>query len=190
MFKTLVLLGVTTCAGWAGTVTFTLSATASGILGGTPFSNSLMTITVLADTSTPSDPFSSTIAVGALSASFNTESPTVFFNPSCGDFAGNPPCAGFEINAGDLLDIPSASLAGYVLGTPIGPINAASLTGNPALLGTVYDTDGGGSMTLSALSNGTFTASVGGSSVPEPAALALVGCGLSVLGLLQRRKQR
>jgi hypothetical protein len=183
MVKILVLVGFTACAGFAGTVTYTFSATASGTLDGTPFSDSLLTITALADTSTPGSPFSSTVVVGATSDTFNLQTTFVFFNPSCGDFAGTP-CVGFELSSGDVLDIPSPSLAGYVLGTSIGPINTASLTGEPF---DPSSDDSGGTLNLTAASNGSFTASTS-AAVPEPAGLALVASGLTVLGFVRRRK--
>jgi hypothetical protein len=166
----------------AGTITYSFTGTASGTLDGTSFSAALMTITALADSSTPGTPFSSTIVVGALSDTFNLEGAILFFNPTC---SSNLPCVGFELTPGDVEDISNSGFTGYSLGTPIGPLTDPSPITN---LTKAFLDDSGGTLVLTSLNNGSVT--VSSTAVPEPATMALVGSSLALVGLLRKRASR
>jgi hypothetical protein len=188
MLKTLALMalmGLTTCTGFAGTVTYTLTATATGSLDGTAFSDSLLTITAVANTAAPGSPFSSTAVVDSLTDTFNAESPYVFVNS--GDCTGSPEfptvssCAGFGTSA-DILDIANNAFATYVLGTSVGPLTDPMPFGN---LGDSFVDDSGGDLILTSLSDGSFTAV---SAVPEPPSVAFVGIALIAAGIASRHR--
>jgi hypothetical protein len=187
VLRILALLGIITSAGLADTVTYTLSATASGSLDGTSFSDSSLIITALANTATPGTPFSSTVVVGSLSDTFNLNLPYVFATSgTCvvsSEFPGVSSCAGFGEDGEDILDISNNGLAGYALGTAIGPLTDATPTVG---LGGSFVDDSGGHLVLSSVTNGSFTASV--SSVPEPSLAGILCIGLCAIAIAYRRR--
>lgn len=180
ILRTTALMALTAWAGWASTVTYTLTATASGTLDGTAFTDSLLTITAVANTSTPGTPFSSTVTVGSLSDTFNDEDPYVFDNPiGCGSS-----CAGFGTVVDDILDVPNSVFATYTLGNPIGPVTDSTLDW---WAGPLPD-DSGGTLVLSSVTTETFTAVVVSTAVPEPSSVSMLGIGLIAAGIGSRRR--
>src|SRR5271165_3093726 len=122
MFKTVALFCAMALA-CSASVTYTLTATASGSLDGNPFTSSLLTITAVASSATPGVPSSVTVVVGSVSDSFNLESPYVF--AESGTCHIEPPltsCAGFGTGVEDIMDISNNSFAAYTLGNSIGPV--------------------------------------------------------------------
>jgi hypothetical protein len=174
----------------ASTITYTESATVSGSLNGTSFTNELLTLTGTGDTATivgttgyitiSLTPSFSVAGVG----SGTLTSPFVVFEQQSNS------AVGFELTGSlDLLDTFNAVFATYNLSTSIGPA-----TGSSAInAGHSFSTNVG-PLILTSAGDATFTA-VGGSgpppsAVPLPAALPLFATGLAGLGLLGWRRKK
>jgi len=195
----------------AAPIAYTITAIASGTLGGTPFSNALMTMTLVSDTLTvfqplPNDlpelfanPGTATVTIAGLgTATFNDPGgyAAIMFPvvdeipiPSLGiwedvDIAAN--------RGTGILGIGSNSLAGYNLRSPLGPLAGASSGGAHEPDGTpvAYSTNRGGLTITSTGESGTVTVTVA-TSVPEPTSLSLLTIGgLSLLATTRRRKKQ
>src|SRR5262249_43357886 len=114
---------------YAVPITYSVSATATGSLGGSPFTDALVTITVSSDTSTVSGGgnfFSNTgpgtAAVAGIGTATLTGGGLVFANHTGGPT--NIGAAGIETAlGGDILDTVNAAFASYDLKSAIGPIS-------------------------------------------------------------------
>jgi hypothetical protein len=182
MLKGFALMILIACAGFADTITYTFTATASGSMDGTSFSDSLPTIIALADTSHPRMPYWSGVVVGSLSATFNSEFPYVFVNR--GKCTGSPEyptvssCVGFGTDF-DLLDIANNGFATYVRGTSVGPLTDPTPTfaGLPSLADH-------GIVSFTSVEDGSFTASV----APEPSSVGALCIASIAIGVVSRRR--
>jgi hypothetical protein len=175
-------------AGWANAsiITYTESATASGSLGSTAFSNSLITLTFIGDTSNvtgssglyTNDVGALTINIASLGVTADlTDVGEVFVNQGF-----SPPAAGLGDQAvGSILDTLDGVFGAYGLTTAIGPITNANFI-NP---GTGFATDDG-TFIINSAGNSTFTARLGSASTPEPATIALLAMGLLGVGMRKR----
>jgi len=186
--KRVVLTTLCCAAASAGPITFTETQSGIGSLGGTPFSNALVTIVLTSDTSTI------------------TGGPAVFFDigPATVTVAGIPgtatfvdtieavvnqgcPCAGFSDETTDrsMLFDTNAAFSTYALNAAISPITGDS-SGNS---GMSFPTSMGAFILSSSLNNpdhpATFTATTAGS-VPEPGTLGLLATGIALF-LIRRR---
>jgi hypothetical protein len=186
----LVLLGTllwTSSPALADSVTYTETDVATGSLGGTSFSDALVTITLLGDTST-----STTGIFGALEV-FGPATVTV---DGIGTASFTDSLAAFDTSifgaAGildsslgpyglDVLDTIDPTFGTYDLTTDVGPISGFSLfnadSGFATTDGNFVLTSDSGTSTFSALT-----------AVPEPCSLSLIGVGLSGLFLARRKK--
>lgn len=187
MTRVLGLLALAAGAALGSTITYTFTAIASGSFEGNAYTGSLLTITALADSSLPEEPLPVTISVGSFSDTVNNQSPFVFSSTgacsSSPEFPAVSSCVGFEDMHGEVLVIANNVLAGYVVGAAIGPIDDATPFFTPS---TIADH---GTITITGARDGTFQASGGSSSTPEPATLLLLPIGISVF-LLRRRALR
>jgi len=179
----------------ASTITFTESAVASGVLGSTSFTNSLITLTATGDTSTvtesPPGFFRSNvpdISIDIASVGIATIMGGQVF--SCGDnlCLSTPPlphaAGGFSPNPSvgrDILDTVDEAFNTYHLTTSIGPITDSSLI-NASF---PFNTDRG-VFEISSAGNATFTARAA-ATVPEPGSIALLGFALMGLAVLKSR---
>lgn len=165
----------------AAFIMYTESAVGSGSLGGTAFTNALVTLTGTADTNNVTNPStdlftnplsSATVTVAGVGTATFTDAFQITLRR-------NAQVAGF----GDLttnafvLGNTNAAFATYDLRSPIGPLTGPSV----GLPGSVSGTTSGSLVINSAPGQATFTASP--NAVPEPSSLTLcVVAGLAGLG--------
>ena len=198
----LVLFGTllwTSSPALADSVTYTETAVASGSLGGASFSDALVTITLLGDTSTLTTGFFGELEVfgpatvtveGIGTASFTDslaafDNPTLTFSPATAGIIDSS-LGGFGL---DVLDTIDPTFGAYDLTTDIGPITDSSAI-NPddgSCLACFATTDGNFVLTSQNSGISTFSAST---AVPEPSSLFLLGVGLSGVFLARRKRAR
>jgi hypothetical protein len=168
------LLAVPARSAVADMVTYTLTADASGSLGGADFADSLVTLTFVGDTSSVTNPSSgifrnpvgtATVTIGGTTATL-TAPVDVFVNQT-------DDTAGIETFA-RILTIQNSALAGYDLTTSIGPLTGTA----GGDLNNNFGTSGGSLNITSFEGTGTFQATVS-TAVPEPASLLLMGLGIT-----------
>src|SRR5664279_3915035 len=170
---------------FASTITYTEQAVVSGQLGNNFFNNSLVTLTLVSDTTnvTGGGGFfqnlvgTFTVNVASVGTATFLDAMEVFDNQ--GSIA-----AGFgDVSlAGSVLDTFDAAFGAYDLTTAIGPI-----TNTPFIRPDLFFATTLGGFNIQSAGNSTFTASTG-TSTPEPGSLALLGTGVvGLLGSLRRK---
>jgi hypothetical protein len=168
----LVFILGTGCA-QAATITYTESVSATGSLGGNPFTNALVILTLTADTA---DVFAQipglffgvsgtlvTLQAGAMTASFTDAVAAYVFTvlDTAGLTSGSP-----------MLSLTNAAFTSYALATSLGPVTGPGTITEDEPFGT-----SAGDFILNSIgSDVTFTATV--VSTPEPVAILLMGSGL------------
>jgi PEP-CTERM motif len=210
----LVIAGFATAA-YAGPITYQISSTASGTIGGTTFTNALVTLTGTGDTNNIvsvfgfafAAPITTTVTIqGIGTATIND--PTEILSSVIPVTIGNLPTLPLvilgRVDSPPALEsftgiavIGNAGLLGYNLATSFGPITTI-----PGSIGFIVPCGVAGSDpclstslgTLSFTSNliptsqGTFSATV--QPVPEPTSLFLMGSGIAALVGRSRVRRR
>ena len=166
----------------ADMVAYTETVEASGSLGGSMFSNALVTLTLVGDTANVTNPSSgiyrnsigtATVTVDGMMATLDG-AVDVFVNQT-------DDTAGIESFA-TILTVQNSALTGYDLTSSIGPLTGPS----GGTLNTAFATSSG-SLEITSLANtATFQATVS-TAVPEPASLLLVGLGIAGMAATRLR---
>jgi hypothetical protein len=181
----------------ADLITYTETATVTGSLGGTSFTNALVTITGTGDTakvtgSSPifTNPVTATLTVHGIGPGGSdvtttfTDTIQVADNQKIG--FGNP-AAGFgDLTSNLALVFTNNSVfQTYDLKTSIAPQSGAQDTGGGSFSTNL------GSFVIDSLGNGTFGATLATPAVPEPASLTLLGLGaVGMMGYAWRRRRQ
>jgi hypothetical protein len=169
-------------------ITYMETATATGSLGGLTFTDSFVTITLTADTSTVSgtagilhpytNPGSATVNVSGVTGTFTNPMAAVEYEPflvaGIEDAGSNYVILGTESDALNNYDLRSSVVTTT---NPNGIIPGPSFSPNMAFLTTLGNFD-----LVSVSGNSTFSATLGSATpVPEPASIMLLGTGLLIL---------
>jgi hypothetical protein len=175
-----ILLMVSTAS--ANSITYTEEAFASGTLGGIPFSDAEMHITLIGDTShvtvidsgfSENDPGPGMVLLsveGFVGLFTFTDDVGTYVNRSSGT-------AGFGVPLfGSVLATDDGAFSSYDLRTSIGPITNSSFFRPDLLFGTTA-----GPLNLTSVGDSTFTATTTTTSAAEPPTLLLLAVGLLAL---------
>ena len=180
-----VSLGCATAS--ASPITYTVSDTASGTIGGTAFTNQLVTLRYVSDTSGVSGSpgfYTNQVGVGNIMIGSGTpatltDSGVEFFDNQ--NFSGTGVAGIGSAAVGSILDTESTAFETYS-GTTSFPATSGCVFYNP---GFSYGTSAGVLIFTSAGATSTFSATT-----PEPASLAMIGAGMLLAGVSRPRAAR
>ncbi|MGO9230636.1 MAG: hypothetical protein ACLQKA_15705 [Bryobacteraceae bacterium] len=192
------MIGVVLSAGvvFGQTGVYTFTGTASGTVGGTPFTNATLTVTSTGNVSAVSCTGGTcelNVAAGASSFTISGIGSGTFSGASYVFDNQNFGLAGFGVGTDDIQiydsSIGSAAFATYNLLSSIGPLGPEAA--DPSTSDWVNLSTSLGSFTVTSFTNVTFQATIGGSTLgtPVPASLLLVGLGLACLLVWKFRAQ-
>jgi hypothetical protein len=187
-----ILLSTGVVLGQTGVYTFT--GTASGTIGGTPFTDATLTVTSTGDASNVSCTSGTcflNLAAGASSFTISGIGSGTFSSASyVFDNQGNG-LAGFGIGSDDIQiydsSIGSTAFASYNLLSSIGPLGPEAT--DPSTSDWVNLSTSLGSFTVTSFTNVTFQATANLPRTPVPGSLVLLGLGLTCLLAWQLRAQ-
>ena len=165
----------------ASPIVYRTTTTATGTLGGTPFSNALVTITGVGDTTSVTCVVNYCETASLDAAVSVTGIGTADFTIDVRLFvAWSVEAVGFYDNAQfDILDTYNAALVGYDLQSPLGPVTGESAINDESYATTL------GLLLLTSAGDSTFEAF---SPMPEPATLGTLGFALASMAALRRRR--
>jgi hypothetical protein len=158
-------------------ITITEQITDSGFLDGTSFTNALVTVTLQGDTNNVTSSLGifsviGTASVNVVGLSSDTLTGTLSAYSDTLFESG-----GIETATTVVLATDDAAFGTYDMNTSIGPLVGQAFIANPSDVPTA-----GGTFGLDATTNqSTFTATVAGSSVPEPGSMVLLGAGIAAI---------
>ena len=181
----------------AAPITYTETATATGTLGGTAFTNSQVTVSFAGDTSgitsiapgvliNPAGITTVTVAglgTATLTGGAAAADDQAFGGAGIGAEGSGPPSTG-QVGPPLILGTNAAAFTTYDLTTAIGPVTGPSTIAAGSSVQT-----SNGAFVLNSAGEATFTAITVGSAVPEPVSIALLGAGLLGFGLTRRSAQ-
>ncbi len=172
-------------ASHAGSITYKVSDTATGIIGDTTFAGALVTITLVGNTSNVTtflpgvlgNVGTGTVTISGIGTFSFTDTVASFVDPGS-SIAG---ILDFTLEGEPILGTENSAFGTYGLTTAIGP-----LTGGSFALAEAATT--GGLLSFSEVgADSTFTATTGTTTTPEPSSLLLFGT--SLLGLAPFRRK-
>jgi hypothetical protein len=191
-------------------ISYTISTTATGTLGSSPFTNAAITLTLTGDTSTVApgpgtlsgflvNPGNAKVTIAGLGTATLTGPIEVASTFNQTSYMGLPPTvviAQLDNPAGTdgtgILWTLSQSLLGYNLQTAIGPVSGSGSVANEGPVDGFFPTSAGNLQFAAGQGGGagtsTFTAAVTVAAAPEPGSLALVVAGIA--GILGRYRCR
>ncbi len=171
----------------AAPITYIQTAVASGQAGESSFTDALVTITFLGDTTNVyndgiwrHDATGASINIAGIGSGTLTDLGLTVYNNGL----LSPGYAGFGNGVGTIFSTANAAFAGYNLQSAIGPIAGTVYYRSDLSYGSTL-----GTLRFSSSSDATFEAQMGpGGEVPEPGTIGLMGLGLGGVLLLRRRK--
>lgn len=184
----IVLCALAAGAAIASPITYTLSTSAGGTIGSTPFSDNNIMFTQVSDTATAGNCFSvDTCSVASTSNTVTIQGIGTFTITDSTRFYDNPGLSaiGFIDNATTLLLENDPAFVTYAMVTSLGPLFDTAGTDSASGVNTT-----GGLLSFTGNSlDATFQAVTGSSSAPEPGSLGLMLAGALALGGLWRKRQ-
>ena len=183
----LVALCVSTIAAHAASITYTETATASGSLNGNAFTNQLLTLTGMSDsTSVTNVNNSGFFLIPRITITGSVKGLGTFAITGVDIFdAQQVDLAGFEVGSSDILDTINRAFGTYDLKSAIGPV----IGGSDSSRGDYATTTG--DLKISSTGIASFQAAINAppsSVTPEPSSFALLGTGLlGVAGVIRKR---
>jgi hypothetical protein len=204
----------------AAPITYVQTGTASGMLGAEAFTNAFVTVTLTGDTTNVVPelfgPFNctfcfvnvdtTTVDIPGIGTATVSEATGIWVFGQPVDIDDDPTTPELPAVIIGTLDDPPATdsftgiggtgamaLLGYDLTTSIGPVSSALLGGIGYPTELFLNTDLGALSFTSNISSdpqGTFTATVGVTAVPEPTTLLLFGSGIAAFAARARRRAR
>jgi hypothetical protein len=203
MKRILVVLAVTGILGGiasAAPITYTLTTTATGTLGASPFTDALVSVTLTGDTSNVTagpppftdvvvNPGSATVSVSGLGTGTFTDPIVIVDTLSDTAVLGGPAVLILDNTSGTGILLQTGSVfTSYDLRSSLGPITGTGGVASGSHMTPIFPTTAG-DLTWAvgqSLGTSTFTAST----VPEPTSLTLFSFGLLGLTALCLRRKR
>jgi hypothetical protein len=203
MKRILVVLAVTvilSVIASAAPITYTLTTTATGTLGASPFTDALVSVTLTGDTSNVTagpppftdvvvNPGSATVSVSGIGTGTFTDSIVIVDTLSDTTVLGGPAVLILDNTSGTGILLQTGSVfTSYNLQSSLGPITGSGGVASGSHMTPIFPTTAG-DLTWAvgqSLGASTFTAST----VPEPTSLTLFSVGLlGLTGVWFRRKR-